>query len=248
MLSARWVFESPIDRDRLFRGSFRRFDAAVVAAPVSPTRRGSSTSSHPGQVHSTGIYTTDEFVLCSSVLSLPPFTHSLSFSPCFSCSSSGVPCYLVGTLIRLTPPTRFIKDACVGKVDELPTWSGWLLLASTPSTVEGCWSLLRCFRLSAPLAEIRHLDRCDTEECEVIARIVAPILARDRWGVLLCKRRLLLLVQGPVSDFVAGRNLSWVFPSYFPSHFNDGKEVCVSVNERWSAAFLTGGCQSMIRP
>lgn len=53
-------------------------------------RRSSGTSSPPlpEQVHSTGIYTTDEFVLrCPA--------------PLTSCSSSGIPCYLAHTRIPL---------------------------------------------------------------------------------------------------------------------------------------------------
>lgn len=132
----RWVFESPIDRDRLFRESFRWLDASAAAtAPgASPARRSSGTSSppFPGQVHSTGIYTTDEFVLrCPTPLS--PLAPLRGY------------CAIWRTHGSRYPPRVCVKDVRVDKVVLLPTWSwsDWLLLASAPSTVEGCWSPLR---------------------------------------------------------------------------------------------------------
>jgi len=238
-----WVCESPIDRDRLFRGSFRRLGATATVA--SPTRRySSSTSSPPGQVHSTGIYTTDEFVL-------------RCFSPLLSRSSSG------GSVLSgrhtdprpldppLVLPFACVKDACVDKVDQLPTWSGWLLLASSPvrrrpSKVAGLrfGVLVRsrsrtvCSILGTRIG-IRH-----EKECKVTVRITALILVRGRWGVFFffsyTNRNWSLSAirySGAPSRPVSRLSFpSWVIPSYF----YDGGEICVSISKKWLPESLAG--------
>lgn len=94
---------------------------AVVALPphLSPTKCIQQVSTQP-------------MSLCYAALRLSPLAPLQGY------------CAIWRTHESRYPPRVCVKDACVDKVDGLPTWSDWLSLASAPSTVEGCWSPLRC--------------------------------------------------------------------------------------------------------
>lgn len=114
-----WVYESPIDRDRLFRGSFRQLSAtaAVAVAAVLPQLVAIAAALPPLLGKCIQQVSTQPMSLCY-VAALSPLL--LLFGGSILSGGHTDPRPLDPPLV-LVLPFACVKDACVDKVDQLRT-------------------------------------------------------------------------------------------------------------------------------